>query len=52
MYIRIKRKKVTYFLHCEPNETIKDIKEKIKALTNQPTDKQRLIADKDVIHLI
>ncbi|KAL0487667.1 UBX domain-containing protein [Acrasis kona] len=36
MYVRIKRKKQTYFLHCENTDTIKSLKEKITAINNTP----------------
>ncbi|KAI8018283.1 hypothetical protein ACSBR2_025172 [Camellia fascicularis] len=43
MYIRVKRSKTTYFLQCEPTETILDIKQKLHALIDQPVNDQRLI---------
>ncbi|KAH7671820.1 transcription elongation factor B polypeptide 2 protein [Dioscorea alata] len=42
MYIRVKREKTTYFIQCDPTEKTSDIKQKLQALTDQPTDKQRL----------
>lgn len=42
MYIRIKRSKTTYFLQCDPTETIMDIKQKVYALIDQPVTDQRL----------
>ncbi|KAL2635473.1 hypothetical protein R1flu_006952 [Riccia fluitans] len=43
MFIRVKRKKTTYFLHCDPSETALEIKQKIQALSDNPVDCQRLI---------
>ncbi|KAL9259206.1 viral Ubiquitin-like protein [Drosera capensis] len=43
MYIRVKRFKTTYFLSCDPTETILDIKQKLESLIDQPVDDQRLI---------
>ncbi|KAL9442571.1 hypothetical protein AB3S75_020980 [Citrus x aurantiifolia] len=43
MYIRVKRSKTTYFIHCDPTETILDIKQKLHALIDQPVNDQRLI---------
>ncbi|XP_057500738.1 uncharacterized protein LOC130784767 [Actinidia eriantha] len=43
MYIRVKRSKTTYFLQCDPTETILDIKQKLHSLIDQPASDQRLI---------
>lgn len=43
MYIRVKRNKTTYFIQCEPTETISDIKQKLHVLIDQPVNDQRLI---------
>uniref|UniRef100_A0A5B7BJJ8 Ubiquitin-like domain-containing protein n=1 Tax=Davidia involucrata TaxID=16924 RepID=A0A5B7BJJ8_DAVIN len=43
MYIRVKRSKTTYFLQCDPTETILDIKQKLHAVVDQPVNDQRLI---------
>ncbi|KAM5548250.1 hypothetical protein ABKV19_002282 [Rosa sericea] len=43
MYIRVKRSKTTYFIQCEPTETILDIKQKLQNLIDQPVNDQRLI---------
>ena len=43
MYIRIKRDKTTYFIQCEPTETILDIKQKLHVLVDKPVNDQRLI---------
>lgn len=43
MYIRVKRSKTTYFLQCDPTETILEIKQKLLALIDQPVSDQRLI---------
>ena len=42
MYVRVKHKKVTYFLHVEPSDSILEVKEKLQALSEQPVDQQRL----------
>ncbi|KAF3433184.1 hypothetical protein FNV43_RR24286 [Rhamnella rubrinervis] len=42
MYIRVKRIKTTYFIQCEPTETILDIKQKLQVLVDQPVNDQRL----------
>lgn len=43
MYIRVKRNKTTYFLHCDATEKILDIKQKLHDLIDQPVNDQRLI---------
>ncbi|KAB1211981.1 hypothetical protein CJ030_MR5G023711 [Morella rubra] len=43
MYIRVKRSKTTYFIRCDPTETILEIKEKLHVLIDQPVNNQRLI---------
>nr|POE68764.1 ubiquitin-like protein [Quercus suber] len=43
MYIRVKRSKTTYFIRCDPTETVLDIKEKLQVLIDQPVNNQRLI---------
>ncbi|KAK9275738.1 hypothetical protein L1049_023007 [Liquidambar formosana] len=43
MYIRVKRSKTTYFIQCDPTESILDIKQKLHALIDQPANDQRLI---------
>ncbi|KAH9329822.1 hypothetical protein KI387_001930, partial [Taxus chinensis] len=43
MFIRVKRKKTTYFIHCDPTETILEIKQKLQSLTDHPMRDQRLI---------
>ncbi|GMY35582.1 ubiquitin-like domain-containing protein [Fagus crenata] len=43
MYIRVKRSKTTYFIRCDPTETILDIKEKLHVLIDQPVNNQRLV---------
>ncbi|KAL0013485.1 hypothetical protein SO802_000554 [Lithocarpus litseifolius] len=43
MYIRVKRHKTTYFIRCDPTETVLDIKEKLQVLIDQPVNNQRLI---------
>ncbi|KAI5080630.1 hypothetical protein GOP47_0003813 [Adiantum capillus-veneris] len=43
MYVRVKRQKTTYFVECEPSDTVLQVKSKIHALTDTPTRNQRLI---------
>eukprot|EP00250_Pteridium_aquilinum_P003119 c1344_g1_i1 orf=83-385(+) len=43
MYIRVKRKKTTYFIHCDPSDTILQVKTKLLTLTDTPVRNQRLI---------
>ncbi|KAI5080629.1 hypothetical protein GOP47_0003812 [Adiantum capillus-veneris] len=43
MHIRVKRKKTTYFVHCEPSDTVLQVKNKLEALTDSPASNQRLI---------
>eukprot|EP00246_Nothoceros_aenigmaticus_P004513 TRINITY_DN16070_c0_g1_i1.p1 TRINITY_DN16070_c0_g1~~TRINITY_DN16070_c0_g1_i1.p1 ORF type:complete len:104 (-),score=20.42 TRINITY_DN16070_c0_g1_i1:259-570(-) len=43
MYIRVKRTKTTYFLHCDPSETVNDIKQKLQVLTDNKVESQRLV---------
>ncbi|KAG9445413.1 hypothetical protein H6P81_016753 [Aristolochia fimbriata] len=43
MYIRVKRNKTTYFLQCDPTETILDIKQKLHTLIDQPVSSQLLL---------
>lgn len=43
MFIRVKRKKTTYFLHCDPLECVLETKAKLQALSDVPVDRQRLI---------
>lgn len=43
MYIRVKRNKTTYFIQCDPTETILNIKQKLHALIDQPVNDQGLI---------
>lgn len=42
MYVRIKRAKTTVFLHCDPIDTILQLKERIDQVLNIPVDHQRL----------
>ena len=35
MYIRVKRKKMTMFLHVEPTDTILEVKQKLQELVDQ-----------------
>ncbi|CAL9244014.1 Ubiquitin domain [Arabidopsis thaliana x Arabidopsis arenosa] len=43
MYIRVKRMKTTYFIQCDPTETVLDVKQKLFALIEQPVTNQRLV---------
>jgi len=43
MYIRVKRMKATYFIQCDPTETVLDVKQKLFTLIEQPVSNQRLI---------
>ncbi|KAK9095482.1 hypothetical protein Scep_026951 [Stephania cephalantha] len=43
LYIRVKRNKTTYFVQCDPTETILAIKQKLCSLIDQPVNDQRLI---------
>ncbi|KAG0574054.1 hypothetical protein KC19_VG231100 [Ceratodon purpureus] len=43
MFIRVKRKKTTYFLHCDPSECVLETKAKLQALSDVPVDRQRLV---------
>ncbi|XP_070031197.1 uncharacterized protein [Nicotiana tomentosiformis] len=43
MYIRVKHDKSTYFIQCDPTETILRIKEKLYNLIDQSVNDQRLI---------
>eukprot|EP00249_Psilotum_nudum_P012858 c24010_g1_i1 orf=146-445(-) len=42
MFIRVKRKKATFFIQCDPSETVLQIKAKVQCLTDTHVDKQRL----------
>ncbi|WMV31684.1 hypothetical protein MTR67_025069 [Solanum verrucosum] len=43
MYIRVKRNKTTYFIQCDPTETILQMKEKLSNLIDQPANDQQLV---------
>lgn len=43
MYIRVKRNKTTYFIQCDPTETILNIKQILHTLIDQPVNDQCLI---------
>ncbi|KAJ8461765.1 hypothetical protein OPV22_034691 [Ensete ventricosum] len=50
MYIRVKRNKTTYFVQCDPTDTILDIKQKLQALIDLPSNNQRLtLVSTDVV---
>ena len=42
MYVRVKRHKTTVFLHCDPIDTIAQIKERINQVMNIGVDQQKL----------
>lgn len=42
MYIRVKRKKQTFFVHVEPTDSILEVKQKLQELTEQPPENQQL----------
>lgn len=42
MYIRVKRRKQTFFLHVEPTDTILEVKQKLQELLEQSPEKQQL----------
>ncbi|KAG2385622.1 hypothetical protein C9374_003437 [Naegleria lovaniensis] len=44
MYVRIKQFKTTIFLHCDPIDTVLQLKERINQLLNIPENHQRLYA--------
>ncbi|KAK7837663.1 hypothetical protein CFP56_021055 [Quercus suber] len=44
MYIRVKRSKTTYFIRCDPTETVLDIKEKLQVLIDQPVENDSVVA--------
>uniref|UniRef100_A0A7N0UUE6 Ubiquitin-like domain-containing protein n=1 Tax=Kalanchoe fedtschenkoi TaxID=63787 RepID=A0A7N0UUE6_KALFE len=52
MYIRVKRHKTTYFLQCDPTETVLELKQKLETLIDQPVNDQCLIllASGDVLN--
>lgn len=43
MYIRVKRNKSTYFIKCDPTETVLNIKQKVHSIIDHPPNNQRLI---------
>ena len=43
MYIRVKRRKTTYFVQCNPSDTILQIKQNLQSLTDNHVRNQRLI---------
>ena len=45
MYVRIKRKRTTVFLHVEPTDTVLSIKTKVQDLLQEPPARQRLYKD-------
>ncbi|CAA7408109.1 unnamed protein product [Spirodela intermedia] len=42
MYIRVKRHKTTYFVTCDPTDTVLRIKQKLQSLIDEPANRQRL----------
>lgn len=49
IYIRVKRKKTTVFVHVEPTDTVLEVKQKLQQLIDQPADQQRLFKDSVVL---
>mmetsp|Transcript_30945 Transcript_30945/g.63853 ORF Transcript_30945/g.63853 Transcript_30945/m.63853 type:complete len:95 (+) Transcript_30945:64-348(+) len=49
MYVRVKRRKQTFFLHVEPTDTILELKSKLQDLVEQPPEKQQLLKDTTVL---
>jgi elongin-B len=51
MYIRVKWNKTTYFVQCDPTQTILNIKQKLHSLIDRPPSDQQLIllATNDVL---
>jgi len=47
MYVKLKRKKQTIFLHCEKDETIKNLKEKVMSINKVPIEDQALYINKE-----
>jgi transcription elongation factor B subunit 2 len=47
MYIKLKRQRTTFFIHCEKDDTIKSIKEKIQAINKVPVDRQAIYVTKE-----
>ncbi|KAJ9506499.1 ubiquitin-related domain-containing protein [Haematococcus lacustris] len=43
MYVRVKRKKQTIFLHVEPTDTVLEVKQKLQELVDQPPENQQLL---------
>jgi hypothetical protein len=39
MYVRVKRKKQTFFLHVEPSDTVLEVKQKLQELVGQVSNK-------------
>eukprot|EP00798_Chlamydomonas_sp_ICE-L_P021947 gene21947-28993_t len=42
MFVRVKRKKTTIFLHVEPTDTILEVKQKLQELVDQSPENQQL----------
>lgn len=42
MYVRVKREKMTVFLHCDGTDTVAQIKGKLQELMQKPAEEQRL----------
>eukprot|EP01006_Ploeotia_vitrea_P000631 TRINITY_DN103379_c0_g1_i1.p1 TRINITY_DN103379_c0_g1~~TRINITY_DN103379_c0_g1_i1.p1 ORF type:complete len:130 (+),score=22.76 TRINITY_DN103379_c0_g1_i1:35-391(+) len=49
MYVRIKRKKQTIFLHCDTTDTPLSLKEKVAQINNMPVENQRLLLGKQLL---
>lgn len=42
MFVRVKRKRTTIFLHVEPTDTILEVKQKLQELVDQSPESQQL----------
>lgn len=49
MYVRVKRRKMTVFLHVDPSDTPALLKIKLTELLQEPVAKQRLIKGNNVL---
>jgi len=49
MYVRVKRRKQTFFLHVEPTDTILELKSKLQDLVQQPPERQQLLKETTVL---
>jgi hypothetical protein len=47
MYVKLKRQKQTIFLHCEKDETIRNLKEKVMSINKVPVENQAIYISKE-----